>query len=58
LKAQGSQAYDAGEEEEENFDKAQLTTKNDDLDFFSKLMRQKSEFSLEKMLERFNTLIA
>jgi hypothetical protein len=56
LHAQGNQTYD--EEEEENFDKAQRTTKNDDLDFFSKLMRQKSEFSLGKILERFNTLIA
>jgi hypothetical protein len=46
------------EEEEENFDKNQRTTKNDDLDFFAKLMRQKSEFSLEKVLERFNSLIA
>jgi hypothetical protein len=51
LHAQGSQI---NEEEEENFEKEQRTTKNDDLDFFSKLMRQKSEFALEKLLERFN----
>lgn len=33
------------DDEEENFDKDQRTSRNDDLDFFAKLMRTKIDFS-------------
>ena len=33
------------EDEDENFDKDQRTSRNDDLDFFAKLMRTKIDFS-------------
>lgn len=45
------------EDEEENFEKTERTTRNDDIDFFSKLMRQKSEFSMALILDRYNQLI-
>ncbi len=37
---------DQEDDEDENFDKNERTTKNDDLDFFSKLMKTKIDFSL------------
>jgi len=37
---------DSEDDEDENFDKNERTTKNDDLDFFSKLMKIKIDFSL------------
>ena len=46
-----------GEDEEENFGKDQRTTRNDDLDFFAKLIRQKVDFGLRLICERFTQLI-
>lgn len=46
-----------GEDEEENFGKDQRTTRNDDLDFFAKLIKQKIEFGLRLLLERFDSLV-
>lgn len=46
-----------GEDEEENFGKDQRTTRNDDLDFFAKLVRQKIEFGLMLIFDRFIQLI-
>lgn len=45
------------EDEEENFEKTERTVRNDDIDFFSKLMKQKSEFSMALILDRYNQLI-
>jgi hypothetical protein len=45
---------DNDDDDDENFDKDQRTTRNDDLDYFSKLMRTKLEFSQDLLLERFN----
>jgi len=43
-----------GEDEEENFSKDQRTTRNEDLDFFAKLVKQKIEFGLMLIFDRFN----
>lgn len=45
---------DDDEDEEENFEKTERTVRNDDTDFFSKLMKQKSDFALALILERYN----
>ena len=45
------------EDEDENFDKTQRTQRHDDLDWFSKLMKQKVEDSLALILERFTGII-
>ena len=39
-------------DEEESFEESEKTNKEDDLDFFSKLMRNKIDFSLELLLQR------
>ena len=48
---------DQEEDEDENFDKNQRTQKHDDLDWFSKLMKQKAEDSLALILNRFCAII-
>lgn len=48
---------DQEEDEDENFDKNQRTQKHDDLDWFSKLMKQKTEDSLALILNRFCAII-
>ena len=48
---------DDDEDEEENFDKTERTVRNDDTDYFSKLMKQKSDFALAFILQRYNQLI-
>ena len=45
------------EDEDENFDKTQRTQRHDDLDWFSKLMKQKIEDSLAMILMRFTQII-
>lgn len=45
------------EDEDENFDKTQRTQRHDDLDWFSKLMKQKIEDSLGLILVRFTGII-
>lgn len=41
---------DDTDDEEENFDKDQRTQRTDDLDYFSKLMKTKIEFSLQLLV--------
>jgi len=36
---------ESDDDEEENFEDGQRTNRNDDMDFFSKLMRNKLDFS-------------
>jgi hypothetical protein len=48
---------DNDEDEDENFDKNQRTQKNDDLDWFAKLMRQKIEYSLQLLISRFESIL-
>ena len=45
------------EDEDENFEKSQRTQRHDDLDWFSKLMKQKIEDSLALILMRFTHII-
>lgn len=45
------------DDEDENFDKGERTQKQEDLDWFSKLMRQKITESMQLLLDRFNQLI-
>ena len=45
---------DDDEDEEENFEKTERTVRTDDTDFFSKLMKQKSDFALALILDRSN----
>ena len=45
------------EDEDENFEKTQRTQRHDDLDWFSKLMKQKIEDSLTLILMRFTHII-
>ena len=52
----GNSSEDA-DDEDENFDKTERTQKQDDLDWFSKLMRQKISESLELLLSRFTVII-
>ena len=43
-------AEDDPDDEDENFDRNQRTQKNDDFDWFSKLMRQKMDDSMRMLL--------
>ncbi|CDW76789.1 importin-n-terminal domain-containing protein [Stylonychia lemnae] len=45
------------EDEDENFDKKEKTIKNDNLDFFSRLMKQKIDTSLNLMINYYNQII-
>ena len=45
---------DSEEDEDENFDKAERTQKHDDLETFSKLMKQRIEPSMKLLITRFN----
>eukprot|EP00347_Sterkiella_histriomuscorum_P000570 403375338 len=55
----GSQNVDDDDEddEDENFDKKEKTIKNDNLDFFSRLMKQKIETSMNLMINLFNQIL-
>ena len=44
---------DDEDDEDENFDKNQRTQRSEDLDWFAKLMRQKIEYSLNLLINRF-----
>lgn len=44
------QSSEDADDEDENFDKTERTQKQEDLDWFSKLMRQKISESLELLL--------
>ena len=45
------------DDEDENFDKNERTQKQEDLDMFAKLMRQKISESLDLLLQRFTQLM-
>ena len=45
------------DDEDENFDKRERTQKNDDLDWFSKLMRQKVTESMQLLLQRLTQIV-
>ena len=47
------QSDEDADDEDENFDKDERTQKQEDMDWFSKLMRQKISESLELLLNRF-----
>jgi len=53
----GSKQTDEEEEEEENFSKYERTVKNENLDFFAKLMKSKVEESCTLIISLFNQLI-
>mmetsp|Transcript_42876 Transcript_42876/g.41215 ORF Transcript_42876/g.41215 Transcript_42876/m.41215 type:complete len:87 (+) Transcript_42876:702-962(+) len=53
----GSKQNDEEEEEEENFSKYERTVKNENLDFFAKLMKSKVEESCTLIISLFNQLI-
>ena len=48
---------DEEEDEDENFDKKEKTVKNDNLDFFSRLMKQKIDTSLNLLINYYNQII-
>lgn len=56
----GSQNVEDADEddEDENFDKRERTVKNENLDFFSRLMKQKIDTSLNLMINFFNQILA
>lgn len=51
-------AEDDPDDEDENFERNQRTQKNDDFDWFSKLMRQKMDDSMRMLLQRYAHFIS
>lgn len=45
------------EDEDENFQKREKTMRQENLDYFSRLMKQKTEVSVQMILSLFNNLL-
>ncbi len=45
------------EDEDENFQKREKTMRNENLDFFSRLMKSKTDVSVQMILTLFNNLM-
>lgn len=49
---------DEEDDEDENFDKKERTVKSENLDFFSRLMKQKLETSMNLMINFYNQILS